>query len=187
MAKTIAGEAPSSASKFSGGRVRWGICALLFFATTINYIDRQVIGILKPTLTEQFGWSELDYSWIVFAFQTAYAIGLLFVGKLMDRIGTKIGFALAIVVWSIAAMAHAWAPEIGTFTSLGVIVGAMAVAVIASVIKLRLDRGRVAAGADEPDRTSRPARTDSSDARCSAGARSASSARTRSTTSTTRT
>lgn len=96
------------------GNFRWAICSLLFFAATINYIDRQVIGILKPTLTEQFGWSELDYSWIVFAFQTAYAIGLLFVGKLMDRIGTKIGFALAIVVWSIAAMAHAWAPEIGT-------------------------------------------------------------------------
>lgn len=99
------------------GRFRWVICTLLFFAATINYIDRQVIGILKPTLTEQFGWSELDYSWIVFAFQTAYAIGLLLVGKLMDKIGTKIGFALAIVVWSIAAMAHAWAPEIGQSSS----------------------------------------------------------------------
>lgn len=96
------------------GNFRWAICTLLFFAATINYVDRQVIGILKPTLTEQFGWSELDYSWIVFGFQTAYAIGLLFVGKLMDRIGTKIGFTLAIIVWSLAAMAHAWAPEIGT-------------------------------------------------------------------------
>lgn len=96
------------------GNFRWAICTLLFFAATINYVDRQVIGILKPTLTEEFGWSELDYSWIVFAFQTAYAIGLLFVGKLMDRIGTKIGFALAIVVWSLAAMAHAWAPDVGT-------------------------------------------------------------------------
>ena len=104
----------TTAPKTRVGNFRWAICSLLFFAATINYIDRQVIGILKPTLTEQFGWSELDYSWIVFAFQTAYAIGLLFVGKLMDRIGTKIGFALAIVVWSIAAMAHAWAPEIGT-------------------------------------------------------------------------
>lgn len=99
------------------GKFRWVICTLLFFAATVNYIDRQVIGILKPTLTEEFHWSELDYSWIVFAFQTAYAIGLLFVGKLMDKIGTKIGFALAIVVWSLAAMAHAWAPEIGTVTS----------------------------------------------------------------------
>ena len=99
------------------GRFRWVICTLLFFAATINYIDRQVIGILKPTLTEQFGWSELDYSWIVFAFQTAYAIGLLLVGKLLDKIGTKIGFAFAIIVWSVAAMAHAWAPAIGEFSA----------------------------------------------------------------------
>ena len=99
------------------GNRRWLICALLFFAATINYVDRQVIGILKPTLQTEFGWTELDYSWIVFSFQTAYAIGLLFVGKLMDRIGTKIGFALAIIVWSIAAMAHAWAVSIGTWAS----------------------------------------------------------------------
>lgn len=99
------------------GKFRWMICTLLFFAATVNYIDRQVIGILKPTLAGEFGWTELDYSWIVFAFQTAYAIGLLFVGKLMDRIGTKIGFAIAIVVWSIAAIAHAWAPDIGIFAS----------------------------------------------------------------------
>lgn len=107
----------ASAAGTKVGKFRWIICTLLFFAATVNYIDRQVIGILKPTLTEEFHWSELDYSWIVFAFQTAYAIGLLFVGKLMDKIGTKIGFALAIVVWSLAAMAHAWAPEIGTLTS----------------------------------------------------------------------
>jgi MFS transporter, ACS family, hexuronate transporter len=99
------------------GRFRWVICTLLFFAATVNYIDRQVIGILKPTLAAEFGWSELDYSWIVFAFQTAYAIGLLFVGKLMDKIGTKIGFAIAIVVWSIAAIMHAWGPGIGEITS----------------------------------------------------------------------
>lgn len=99
------------------GNFRWVICSLLFFAATVNYIDRQVIGILKPTLAGEFGWTELDYSWIVFSFQTAYAIGLLFVGKLMDRIGTKKGFALAIVVWSVAAIAHAWAVGIGTFSS----------------------------------------------------------------------
>jgi ACS family hexuronate transporter-like MFS transporter len=99
------------------GNFRWAICSLLFFAATVNYIDRQVIGILKPTLAGEFGWTELDYSWIVFAFQTAYAIGLLFVGKLMDKIGTKKGFALAIVVWSVAAIAHAWAISIGTFSS----------------------------------------------------------------------
>lgn len=95
------------------GRRRWLICALLFFAATINYVDRQVIGILKPTLEKEFGWSEIDYGWIVFAFQTAYAIGLLGVGRLMDRFGTKKGFSFSIVVWSLAAMAHAWAVGIG--------------------------------------------------------------------------
>ncbi len=99
------------------GRFRWVICTLLFFAATVNYVDRQVIGILKPTLAGEFGWTELDYSWIVFSFQTAYAIGLLFVGKLMDRIGTKKGFSLAIVLWSIAAIAHAWAAGIGVLSS----------------------------------------------------------------------
>jgi ACS family hexuronate transporter-like MFS transporter len=95
------------------GRQRWVICALLFFAATVNYIDRQVLGILKPTLATEFGWTELDYSWIVFSFQTAYAIGLLLVGKLMDRIGTKKGFSLSITLWSLAAIAHAWAVPIG--------------------------------------------------------------------------
>jgi MFS transporter, ACS family, hexuronate transporter len=115
LAGTIAAAATGAVKRV--GNRRWMICGLLFFAATINYVDRQVIGILKPTLQTEFGWTELDYSWIVFSFQTAYAIGLLFVGKLMDRIGTKIGFALAIIVWSIAAMAHAWAVGIGTATS----------------------------------------------------------------------
>jgi MFS transporter, ACS family, hexuronate transporter len=95
------------------GSYRWMICALLFFAATINYIDRQVLGILKPTLQTEFGWSETDYGWIVFSFQTAYAIGLLLVGRLMDRFGTKKGFAFSITIWSLAAMAHAWAVPIG--------------------------------------------------------------------------
>lgn len=95
------------------GNTRWLICALLFFAATVNYVDRQVIGILKPTLAAEFGWTEIDYGWIVFSFQTAYAIGLLFVGRLMDRIGTKKGFSLSIVLWSVAAMAHAIAVPIG--------------------------------------------------------------------------
>jgi len=95
------------------GNRRWLICALLFFAATINYVDRQVIGILKPTLQAEFGWSEIAYGWIVFSFQTAYAIGLLLVGRLMDRFGTKKGFAFSIVVWSIAAMGHAFAVGIG--------------------------------------------------------------------------
>jgi ACS family hexuronate transporter-like MFS transporter len=95
------------------GYQRWVVCALLFFAATINYIDRQVIGLLKPTLQAQFGWSEIDYADIVFAFQLAYAIGLLMAGKLMDRLGARTGFALAIVVWSLAAMAHAEAEVLG--------------------------------------------------------------------------
>jgi ACS family hexuronate transporter-like MFS transporter len=69
---------------------------------------------LKPTLATEFGWTELDYSWIVFSFQTAYAIGLLFVGRLIDKVGTKKGFALSVTVWSLAAMAHAWVVPIGT-------------------------------------------------------------------------
>src|SRR5919108_2778037 len=89
------------------GYFRWVICGLLFFAATINYIDRQVIGILKPTLQNEFGWSEIDYADIVFAFQLAYAIAFLFAGRMIDKLGTKKGFVIAIVVWSVAAMAHA--------------------------------------------------------------------------------
>jgi ACS family hexuronate transporter-like MFS transporter len=96
------------------GHQRWVICALLFFAATINYIDRQVIGLLKPTLQAQFGWTEIDYADIVLAFQLAYAIGLLMAGRLMDRLGARTGFAVAIVVWSLAAMAHAEAEVFGT-------------------------------------------------------------------------
>jgi ACS family hexuronate transporter-like MFS transporter len=113
------------------GRVRWTVCGLLFLAATINYIDRQVIGILKPTLQGQFGWSEIDYGDIVFAFQLAYAIGLLFAGRVMDRIGTKRGFALALVVWSVAAMAHARATAFGP--SVAVVLGVIGLKYSASV------------------------------------------------------
>ena len=91
------------------GKYRWKICALLFFATTINYLDRQVIGLLKPVLEKEFDWSETDYSNIVIAFQAAYAISLLGFGGIIDRIGTKLGYSISIVVWSIAAMMHALA------------------------------------------------------------------------------
>ena len=89
------------------------ICLLLFLAATINYVDRQVIGMLKPTLQQQFGWSEIDYADIVFSFQLAYAIGLLLAGRFIDRIGTRVGFAIAVAVWSVAAMAHAEAAAYG--------------------------------------------------------------------------
>ncbi|MDP1676571.1 MAG: MFS transporter [Bacteroidota bacterium] len=99
------------------GKYRWAIVALLFFATTINYIDRQIIGILKPTLAHEMNWTEIDYSNIVLSFQFAYAIGLLFVGRLMDWLGTKKGFSLAIIFWSFAAMAHALARSVTGFAA----------------------------------------------------------------------
>jgi ACS family hexuronate transporter-like MFS transporter len=86
---------------------RWVICALFFFATTINYVDRQVLGLLAPVLQSDIGWSEIEYGYIVMAFTGAYALGLLVAGRLVDRFGTKKGFSLAIVVWSLAAIAHA--------------------------------------------------------------------------------
>jgi ACS family hexuronate transporter-like MFS transporter len=91
------------------GRQRWTICALLFFATTINYIDRQVLGILAKDLQVTIGWTEIDYGNIVASFNAAYALGLLVAGRLMDRFGTKIGYSVALTVWSLAAMGHALA------------------------------------------------------------------------------
>jgi MFS transporter, ACS family, hexuronate transporter len=96
---------------------RWRILALLFFATTINYIDRQVIGILKPFIAEDLGWSEADYGYIVTAFQIAYAIGLLTTGRLLDKFGVRIGYLWAIIVWSIAGMAHAAARGVASFAA----------------------------------------------------------------------
>lgn len=89
------------------GKYRWTICALVFFATTINYLDRQVISLLKDSLETEFSWTEIDYSNIVIAFQLAYAIGLLMAGRIIDKIGTKLGYAIATTLWSFAAMAHA--------------------------------------------------------------------------------
>ena len=89
------------------GKYRWTIVALLFFATSINYIDRQVIGLLKPALASEFGWNETAYSHIVMAFTGSYAIGLLVFGRLIDKLGTKLGYTVAIIVWSAAAMLHA--------------------------------------------------------------------------------
>ncbi|WEK34181.1 MAG: MFS transporter [Candidatus Pseudobacter hemicellulosilyticus] len=89
------------------GNFRWSICALLFFATTINYLDRQVLGLLKPTLEGEFGWTESQYSYIVMAFTASYAVGLVVFGRFIDKIGTRLGYTISITVWSIAAMAHA--------------------------------------------------------------------------------
>jgi ACS family hexuronate transporter-like MFS transporter len=91
------------------GYYRWTICALLFFATTINYIDRQILGILAPDLQRIIGWNAIEYGYIVTAFQAAYGFGLLVFGWFVDRFGTKTGYAVSIVGWSIAAIAHALA------------------------------------------------------------------------------
>jgi ACS family hexuronate transporter-like MFS transporter len=95
---------------------RWTIVALLFAATTINYLDRQVLGILAPTLQRDLSWSETDYGAIVSWFSLAYGVGLLLMGRVLDRVGVRRGFSAAIVVWSAAAMAHALARTIGGFS-----------------------------------------------------------------------
>jgi len=109
----VRADAPVTVAAGKIGHYRWTICGLLFLAATINYVDRQVIGILKPTLQAQFGWSEIDYSDIVFSFQFAYAIGYLFAGRIVDSLGIKRGFALALVIWSLAAMAAAEVTRFG--------------------------------------------------------------------------
>ena len=88
---------------------RWVVVTLLFFATTINYLDRQVIGLLKDNLTKDFNWSEKDYGRIVMAFSTAYAIALVIFGRLIDKIGTRLGYIVSVLIWSVAAMCHALA------------------------------------------------------------------------------
>src|SRR6202795_4114882 len=89
------------------GRVRWTICAMLFVATSINYMDRQVIGLLKPTLQQSIGLTEVNYGYIIAAFQLAYAIGLIGAGRLVDRLGSPIGYPLFLGVWRLATLAHA--------------------------------------------------------------------------------
>ena len=93
----------------AGGRLRWSICAMLFYATTVNYMDRQVLGILSPTLQHSIGWTEAQYGYIIAAFQIAYAAGLLVAGRVIDRVGTRVGYAIVMAVWSLAAASHALA------------------------------------------------------------------------------
>ena len=91
------------------GRLRWYVCGLLFYATTVNYVDRQVLGLLKPVIGRELHWTEADFGWVVFAFQGAYALMLPLAGRMIDWLGTRFGYALAVVVWSCAAMSHALA------------------------------------------------------------------------------
>src|SRR6185295_11831642 len=97
------------------GYFRWIICALLLFGTTKNYMDRQVLGVLKTTLQHDLGWNEIDYGNLVFAFQAAYAIGMVVVGRIVDRLGVKLGYAVTMVFWSLASMAHAAGSSLTTF------------------------------------------------------------------------
>ena len=103
------------------GKYRWRVVALLFFATTISYLDRQVIALLKPTLEKEFSWTESDYGNLVMAFQAAYAVGLMIFGGFIDKIGTKLGYAIAVAWWSTAGVLTAFAGStfgFGVFRSL---------------------------------------------------------------------
>jgi ACS family hexuronate transporter-like MFS transporter len=100
------------------GNYRWTICSLVFFATTINYLDRQVVSLLKPTLEAEFHWDENDYANIVIAFQLAYSIGMLFAGRFIDKVGTKMGYALSLILWCIASIMHGFA--VGTLSFIAV-------------------------------------------------------------------
>jgi ACS family hexuronate transporter-like MFS transporter len=130
---------PQSPSPRTLSNLRWRICALLFFATTVNYIDRQVIGILKPVFEHDLHWDEKDFGWVVFAFTTAYAIMLPIAGRIMDWLGTRTGYALAILVWSMASMSHALARTVFQFALARFALGAGEAANFPAAIKTVAD------------------------------------------------
>lgn len=104
-------------------RYRWTIVALLFFATTVNYIDRTMLGLLAPTLGQELGWDENDYGNIVTAFQAAYAFGFLIMGWLIDRFGPKLGYSIAICIWTLGHVAHGFASSIASFMAARLVLG----------------------------------------------------------------
>lgn len=120
QAITASGAAPPTPR---AGHYRWLIVALLFIATTVNYIDRTMLGLLAPVLGDEMGWSENDYGNIVTAFQAAYAFGFLIMGWLIDRFGPKIGYSIAISIWTIGHIAHGFAGSIASFMAARVILG----------------------------------------------------------------
>jgi ACS family hexuronate transporter-like MFS transporter len=105
------------------GRYRWAIIALLFFATTVNYIDRTMLGLLAPTLQTELNWNEDDYGNIVTAFQAAYALGFLFMGYVIDRFGPKIGYSIAITIWTIGHVAHGFGGSVASFMAARAVLG----------------------------------------------------------------
>jgi ACS family hexuronate transporter-like MFS transporter len=106
------------------GGYRWVVCALLFLATTINYMDRQILSLLKPILDTELGWTNEEFGRVNAAFQAAYAVGLLLFGVFIDRFGTKIGYALSLLAWSLAALAHAAVSSVSGFVFARVALGA---------------------------------------------------------------
>ena len=127
------------------GKYRWTICSLLIFATTVNYLDRQVLSLLAPDLSKEFGWTNGDYANITAIFQFVYAISMLFAGRIIDKLGTKSGYAWAIIIWSIGAIVHAYSIFIGS-----VVVNAMALvglaAVPVSIVGFMISRALLAVG-----------------------------------------
>lgn len=105
------------------GRYRWLVCGLLFFATTVNYIDRQILSLLKPILDKELGWTNAEFGAVNAAFQGAYAVGLLLFGAIVDRVGTKLGYAISLAAWSLAAMSHAFAGSVASFTNARIALG----------------------------------------------------------------
>ncbi|MFT9018794.1 MFS transporter [Acetobacter malorum] len=105
------------------GKYRWIICGLLFAATTINYVDRQVLSLLKPLLEQKFNWTEKDYSYLVIVFQACYALGFISFGKLIDKIGTRLGYAFCMFIWSIASISHAFVGGTATFAAVRGLLG----------------------------------------------------------------
>lgn len=99
------------------GNYRWTICGLLFFATTVNYLDRQVLSLLAPALSKEFNWTNSDYANITAVFQFVYALSMLFAGRIIDKMGTKWGYILAITIWSFGAIMHAYSMEVGQTVS----------------------------------------------------------------------
>lgn len=116
------------------GSFRWTICSLLFFATTVNYLDRQVLSLLHPILEDQFGWTNSDYANITATFQFVYALSMLFAGRFIDKMGTKNGLGIAIVIWSLGAMAHAYAVEMGEAAANILSIQTLSISVIGFII-----------------------------------------------------